>query len=51
MELESTLVAHFFFALLPCDTTFETYIKKHGPLANENGRFTTDFVTLIKYNY
>ena len=50
MELESTLVAHF-FSHLPFDTTFKTYIKKHGPRADKNGRFTIDFVILIMYNY
>jgi len=39
-----------FLALLPFDTTFATYIIKNGPGADENGRFTIDFINMIRYN-
>lgn len=40
-----------FLALQPFDTTFATYLKKDGPGADENGRFTIDFIILTRYNY
>jgi hypothetical protein len=33
----------------PFDLTLEAYIKKQIPGADQNGRLTNDFITLINY--